>query len=251
MRYYATGIDFETKGTLDLVTIADRESEAAVLEIIRHAHPEHGILGEEGGQYTGRHGNVALDGTRGPLWIVDPLDGTTNFAHSFPAFSVSIALYDSGEGVLGGVYDPVAREMFIAERHQGATLNGRPIKPSRHPELTNALLASGFGYDRHLRPEWYLKFWEAFFREKTGIRRMGSAALDLCMVACGRVDGYWEAGLKPWDSAAGALILKEAGGRLSTYDDQPYSPFGPSTVASNGLLHGEMLRVIQGCLAKP
>jgi myo-inositol-1(or 4)-monophosphatase len=246
---FETDIQIDFKGDVNLVTEVDRGSEAAIVELIRSQHPHHDLLGEEGGAYpSGQTSNTKTWEERDHLWILDPLDGTTNYAHHFRGFSVSIAYQRQGMTVLGGVYDPIADELFFAEQGQGATLNGRPIRPSRCSRLDSSLLGSGFGYDKHLRPEYYLKFWHHFLRAKAGIRRMGSAALDLCMVASGRLDGYWEAGLQAWDSAAGALIVEEAGGRVTTYTGDNFSPFGPSAVASNGLIHDEMLQVLAECL---
>jgi len=220
---------------LDLLTEADSESEAAVIEVIRRAFPDHAILGEEGG-------------TRGKKsehrWIVDPLDGTTNFAHGYPQFCVSIGYEHRGKILVGVVYDALKRELFSAQRGKGAKLNGRPIRVSRTPTLAQSLLLTGFPYDRRERRRFYLCFWEHFMMRVQGVRRTGAAALDLAYVACGRNDGFWEFGLKAWDVAAGSLIVEEAGGRVTNMDGTPLDLDGAQILASNGRIHDEMLQVI-------
>ena len=178
------------------------------------------------------------------VWIVDPLDGTTNFAHSFPFFAVSIGLEIERELVLGVVFNPILHERYEAVRGKGASLNDRPIAVSRVETLEDALLATGFPYTVHQDPERTLLHFRRMITRAQGVRRPGAAALDLCWVAAGCLDGHWEEGLKPWDSAAGGLILEEAGGRLTTYDGTPFSPHEKTIVASNGLIHEAMLRAL-------
>jgi myo-inositol-1(or 4)-monophosphatase len=192
------------KGKIDLVTDADTLSERYVLEALQKAYPTHTVLSEEAG---------LLDkGTSGPRWVVDPLDGTTNYAHRLPHFAVSIAVEEGGRVQAGAVYDPMRGELFSAGRGMGATLNGEPIRPSAATELGKSLLCTGFPYDVRERPELPVGLLSRMLTRAQGIRRLGSAALDLAYVACGRLDGYFEFGLKPWDVAAGALLVEEAGG---------------------------------------
>ncbi len=188
-------------------------------------------------------------GEGGYRWIIDPLDGTTNFAHGFPQVCVSIGLELEGSIILGGVYDPCRDELFWAEKGRGAFLQTRKgtrrLRVSAVPRLTQALLITGFPYDRRERVDFYLSYLKAFMGKIQGIRRAGAAALDLCWVACGRVDGYWEWRLKPWDVAAGKIIVEEAGGRLSDFSGGPYDLYGDQTLASNGKIHGEMLAILR------
>jgi myo-inositol-1(or 4)-monophosphatase len=228
----------EYKGDIDLVTSVDREAERKILDILQREFPEHGFLCEE---------TAAIDGRSNDYrWIIDPLDGTTNFAHGYPHMGVSIALQQNDQVILGLVYDPLRRECFRAVAGQGATLNGAPIRVSAMDQLDRALLATGFPYDRRRHADEYLVFFKAFLTRCQGIRRAGSAALDLCYVASGRLDGFWELKLKPWDVAAGALIVAEAGGTLSDFSGQPLSIFGNETLASNGIIHAEMVGVMHG-----
>ncbi len=202
----------EYKGGIDLVTDADRASEAAVLGFLRGRHPEHAILAEESG---------AAQGT-GLRWIVDPLDGTTNYSHRVPHFCVSVAV-DGPDGVLAGaIYNPLLDELFSAARGEGATLNGQPLRASATTDLHRALLCTGFPYDVRERPEGPLGLFTRIILRAQGMRRTGSAALDLAYVAAGRFDGFFEFGLKPWDVAAGALLVKEAGGAMSRIDGAPF-----------------------------
>ena len=223
------------KGAIDLVTSVDRESERKIVEIIQRHFSDHSILAEEETKIESRQSEYR--------WIIDPLDGTTNFAHGYPQFCVSIALERSGEVILGFVDDPIRRERFSAVRQQGATLNGKPIRTSAANELDKSLLATGFPYDQREHADFYLSYFRAFMTRSQGIRRGGSAALDLCYVACGRLDGFWELKLKPWDTAAGALIVSEAGGKLSDFAGEPFSIWGNETLAANSSIHDEMVRV--------
>jgi myo-inositol-1(or 4)-monophosphatase len=228
------------KGAIDLVTSIDRECEREIVRVLRNHFPSHSILAEEETDWLGTEASHR--------WIIDPLDGTTNFAHGYPQFSVSIALESAGEVVLGLVYDPLRDECFKAARGEGATLNGIPIRISGIQELDKALLATGFPYDRRAKADFYLSFFKAFLTRCQGIRRGGSAALDLCYLACGRIDGFWELELKPWDTAAGALIVAEAGGRLSDFSGNNFSIWGHETLASNGLIHDEMAEITKATL---
>ena len=204
MSYFARRIGFEYKGEVDLVTEADRASEKLIVERLRARWPEYGIVGEEG---------TRSDMEADYRWYVDPLDGTTNFAHAFPVFCVSIGLVHKDEDLVAGVlYDPTRDEMFSAERGQGATLNGKAIQVSQTKRLSESLLATGFpSHKRHQNPN--IHFYHQITLRSHGVRRAGSAALDLANVACGRYDGFWEFNLNPWDTAAGALLVQEAGGR--------------------------------------
>jgi myo-inositol-1(or 4)-monophosphatase len=223
------------KGEVDLVTEIDEEAERVIREILLEAFPAYGMLAEEGG---------ALVGEEDARWIVDPLDGTTNYAHRLPIFAVSIGLERSGAVVLGVVHDPIGEETFVAEQGRGATLNGEPIKVSDTDELIRALIATGFPYDRAEMPE-ALKLFGRFAATTRGMRRLGSAALDLCYVASGRIDGYYERGIWPWDLAAGSVILEEAGGKLTNYRGGVLDLDGREIVASNGRLHPSILRLMQ------
>jgi myo-inositol-1(or 4)-monophosphatase len=228
------------KGEIDLVTEIDCAAEKLIIKIISKAFPDHSFLCEESG--TTRHGGQA--GQSKHRWIIDPIDGTTNFAHSLPICSVSIAYEENGVVRMGGVYDPMREELFYAEKGKGAFLNGKKIRVSKTKQLNDALLSTGFPYDRRKDPDKYLKIFREFLMQAQEIRRLGSAALDLCYVACGRFDGYWEAKLSPWDKAAGMLILKEAGGKLSNYAGEPLTLAEPTIVASNGVIHKAILKTL-------
>ena len=233
----------EFKGRANLVTVADRESEALIVGAIKKRFADHSILAEESGVVAGRDGFVSGSGGR---WIIDPLDGTTNYAHQFPMFSVSIAFELDGVLECGVVFDPVRDEMFSGARGRGAWLNGEPVSASSVSQLTHGLLLTGFPYGFRARIEEALGLFESFLVRSQAIRRAGSAALDLCYVATGRADGFWELDLNPWDTAAGIVILAEAGGRVSDFAGEAFSIDGKAIVASNGKIHDEMLVAIAG-----
>jgi myo-inositol-1(or 4)-monophosphatase len=218
---------------VDLVTIADKLSEKTLDEFFLRAAPSHGFLGEEGAM------RVAAPGA--PTWIVDPLDGTMNFAHGLPVFCVSVAAVVDGAPQVGVVHDPSRGEVFSAIRGVGAWMNGNTIAVSDRENLGEALLATGFPYDRRAQADRYLAYFKSYMCAAHGIRRMGAAALDLAWVAAGRVDGFWEFGLKPWDVAAGSLLVEAAGGVVSDLSGQPFALEGPSILAANARVHAEML----------
>jgi len=224
------------KGAINLVTHFDTESQKMIIEHICSRFPEHDILAEEG-----------LSQKKGAefRWLIDPLDGTTNFAHKFPVFCVSIALEKIGEVILGVVYDPMSDEMFCALKGEGAILNERKIGVSSVDDLDRSLVATGFPYDIRESAVNNIDHFNNFLTRVQAIRRCGSAAIDLCYVACGRFDGYWELKLNPWDVAAGALIVKEAGGRISDFKNREYNIHGVETLATNGLIHQQMLDVLK------
>jgi myo-inositol-1(or 4)-monophosphatase len=223
------------KGEINLVTEMDRLSERTVVETILESFPDHGILAEEDAQ---------IENSSQFLWIIDPLDGTTNYAHGYPSFSVSIGLERSGDVIVGVVYDPMRDELFSAARGQGAFLNGKPIAVSRNDVLIRSLLATGFPYDRAVSKENNLNYFNALIMASQEIRRSGSASLDLCALAAGRLDGYWELKLHPWDVAAGSLIVLEAGGSVSDFTGTRFSIRDKELVASNGRIHGLMLDIL-------
>lgn len=221
---------------IDLVTEADHESEAAVVDVLQRAFPDHTILAEEGS------GNSPAGSEH--RWIIDPLDGTTNFAHTYPQFCVSIGYERRGRIQVGVIWDAFKKELFVARRGGGAWLNRKRIRVSHVLRLETALLATGFPYDRRERRRFYLCFWEGFMLRTHGVRRTGSAALDLAWVACGRVDAFWEFGLKPWDVAAGSLLVEEAGGYVTNADGTMFDLEAAQIVASNGRLHQEMIETL-------
>ena len=230
-------LQITNKGAIDLVTEADLAAERFIIERIQTHYPRHRILAEESGA------SLEVEHPSDFKWIVDPLDGTTNYAHGYPCFCVSIALERAGEIILGVIYDPTRDEMFAAERGEGATLNGRRIRVSEVDELNRAMICTGFPYDVRDRGD-FARHFAAFIMQAQAIRRDGSAALDLAYIACGRFDGFFEEGLRPWDVAAGVLLVEEAGGRVSHYDGQRFDVYTPPIVASNGLIHEEMMRVL-------
>jgi len=224
------------KGDIDLVTEADLQSERLILRTISRHFPQDSIMTEESGYYNHHPQRI---------WIIDPLDGTTNFAHAFPVFAISIAFQFQRDVVLGVVFNPYMNEHFEAVKGMGSSLNNRPIKVSQTKELGDALLATGFPYDVNKRPDSVIELFKKFTVLGQGVRRPGSAAIDLCYVAAGRLDGFWEERLKPWDTAAGSLIVQEAGGRVSSYEGTPYSPYQKNIVAANPFIHEAMLRVLK------
>jgi myo-inositol-1(or 4)-monophosphatase len=234
-------VQVHSKGDIDLVTEADLASERLIIERIKSHYPRHAILAEESGA---TESAITIGGSSEWKWIVDPLDGTTNFAHAYPCFCVSIALERDGQIELGVVYDPTRDEMFAAERGAGATLNRRRIQVSSVDELNSAMLCTGFPYDVRERPHFALDFTN-FTMEAQAVRRDGSAALDLAYVACGRFDGFWEDGLNPWDVAAGVLLIEEAGGHVTDFTGGPLDIYSPKVLVSNGRIHEAMMRVLQ------
>ena len=235
MRYFAERVKIEYKGDADLVTVADRAAEELIRQRIRENWPGHDVLGEEQG---------LTDSGSEYRWYVDPLDGTTNFAHGFPVFCVSLAIERRAAAgtkrVAGVIYDPTRDEMFAAELGGGATLNGKSIHVSKTAKLGECLLATGFpSHKRHKNPNIF--YYHQITLKTHGVRRAGSAALDLCNVACGRFDGFWEFNLNAWDTAAGVLIVDEAGGTVSRYDGSPFQLDSRETVASNGLVHEALM----------
>jgi myo-inositol-1(or 4)-monophosphatase len=227
-------------GAVDLVPDTDRDAEALIVGHLRRAFPDHVIVAEEASSGV----TIAPPAADRYAWYLDPLDGTTNFAHAFPHFCVSLALAHGTELLVGIVYDPMRDELFAARRGGGATLNGAPIQVSGVDDLNRALLATGFPYDRRAHADFYLSFFAEFMQCAQGIRRGGSAALDLCYVACGRFDAFWEWKLRPWDTAAGTLIVREAGGSVSDFRGGAFDLFGEQALASNGRLHAAMIRVL-------
>ena len=238
--FFAQGVATEYKGDVDLVTVADRTSEKLIRERLAAAFPEHGIYGEEG----------TRDRMEGEFrWYVDPLDGTTNFAHGFPQFCVSLGLEQRPAGLAADqdgrlvaaiIYDPMRDELFVAEQGRGALLNGKPMHVSRTPELAESLVATGFpSRKRHASPN--IHFYQEFTLRSHGVRRAGSAALDLAYVAAGRLEAFWEFTLNPWDTAAGILLVEEAGGRVTDFSGGHFKLDSREILASNGLIHGELL----------
>ena len=240
MQYFHQGIKIEYKGDADLVTAADRASEKLIRERIAKQFPSHDVLGEEQG---------LNDQGSDYRWYVDPLDGTTNFAHGYPVFCVSMALEhrpkgSAGKLITGVVYDPTRDELFTAEQGKGAQLDGAPIQVSKAAQLKECLLATGFpSHKRHKNPNIY--FYHQITLRTHGVRRAGSAALDLCNVASGRFDGFWEFNLNPWDTAAGVLIVEEAGGKASRFDGSAFLLDSRETLVSNGLIHDALVNEFQ------
>jgi myo-inositol-1(or 4)-monophosphatase len=239
-RLFKSPMEIAYKRRSDLVTEADRRSEALIVDRLRRYFPQHTIVGEEGG---GQQTDSDY------CWYVDPLDGTTNFAHGFPVFCVTLALAYRGEVVAGVVYDPTRDELFTAEKGSGAYLNNERLRVSATPDLAQSLLATGFppfATNHDLNIKFYFRLTEL----SHGIRRAGSAALDLCSVAAGRFDGFWELKLNPWDKAAGSLLVTEAGGLVTNLEGMPFNLLGDDIFASNGLVHEAMLRVFSQVLAQ-
>jgi myo-inositol-1(or 4)-monophosphatase len=233
----------EFKGRANLVTIADKESEQLIIKGIRARYPNHAILAEESGEVRPIQRGETIQ------WIIDPLDGTTNFAHQFPFYCVSIGVEDAGERICGAVYDPCRDEMFSAARGEGAFLNGERLRVSDADTLFYSFLITGFPYNFRTRIDTVLAQFRAFLMEAQTVRRAGSAALDLCYIAAGRVDGFWELELNPWDTAAGCVIAEEAGARITDFRGNPYSVYMREILASNGRIHDAMLNVLKPTLA--
>ena len=235
LHYLERRVGFELKGEHDLVTEADRASERLVVDRLRSYFPSHAVVAEEGGGH---------ESSSEYTWYVDPLDGTTNFAHGFPVFNVTIALERAGEMICGVVFDPTRQEMFTAERGGGAYLNNRRIRVTKTGELESCLVATGFpSRRRHLNIN--VHFYHQLAMMTHGVRRAGAAALDLAYVACGRLDAFWEFELNPWDMAAGLLLVTEAGGRYTDMFGDPHDLRGPNLLASNGAVHDEILTVFR------
>lgn len=243
MERFGRTIRVDRKGVIDLVTEVDLAVERMGRTLLAERFPDHRVLAEE-------TANEATASSSPYCWIFDPLDGTTNYAHGLPIFCASLALECEGRIVVGAVYDPTRRELFTAERGGGARLNGLPITVSSATTLIEALLCTGFPYNVHETADEVLGLFGAFVRRARAVRRLGSAALDLCYVAAGRLDGFWEQRLHPWDTAAAALIVEEAGGRVTTFAGEPFAPREGTAVASNGRIHEDMLATIRAFEAR-
>jgi myo-inositol-1(or 4)-monophosphatase len=229
--------DIKLKGVSNLVTEVDVACERAIIESIQAKFPDHSFLAEEGGE--------SAPGSP-YLWIIDPLDGTTNYAHGFRRFCVSIGLAVEGVPQVGVVFNAVARELFTAARGQGAWLNGKPIAVSKTTKVEDALICTGFSYDKGKRLDRDLKLYVKVLPEAQSMRRSGCAALDLCDVACGRFDGFWELNLNAWDIAAGCLLIEEAGGKWTGIKGRPVDIYQKEFLGTNGLIHNEMVKIIRG-----
>jgi myo-inositol-1(or 4)-monophosphatase len=237
---FGTGVRIDKKGAIDLVTEIDLKIEREFRQMIAERFPGHAVLGEEFGSSSDRDAGPQY------CWVFDPVDGTTNYAHGLPIFCSSLALEIEGRIAVGAIYDPTRRELFTAERGHGAWLNGRPLRVSTEDTLLDSLLVTGFHYGIQRDPEELVSLFREFIARARAVRRLGSAALDLCYVAAGRFDGYWESKIQPWDVAAGALIVEEAGGRVTTVDGEPFRSRAGSILATNGPLHDRMLEIILG-----
>jgi myo-inositol-1(or 4)-monophosphatase len=236
-RYFGK-VGYKQKRRADLLTVADLESQKVILSAIRRAFPNDDYKAEED--------ETRLTGAE-YLWIIDPLDGTTNYAHGYPMSCVSIGVLRNGKPYLGGVYDPFRKELFLAENGNGAYLNGKKIHVSKTPKVEASLLITGFAYDRAERPDFYLARFKAFLTRSHDVRRSGSAALDMAWIAAGRADGFWEFKLNPWDVAAGLLLVTEAGGKVTDFSGRPWKDWrkmGEQTLATNGRVHAEMLAIL-------
>jgi len=237
-QYFRQPLEIGKKGPIDLVTAADLEVERMFRALVAERFPSHVVIGEEGT-------SSVPPGPARYRWIIDPVDGTTNFAHGLALFSVSIALEIDGRLEVGVIYDPMADELFTAERGGGARLNGRPIRVSSNSAIIDALLCTGFPYSVHQERQQHVDVFAEFLRQAQAVRRLGSAALDLAYVAAGRFDGFWEERLHPWDIAAGVVIVAEAGGRTTGIDGNEIDVFGGHVIATNGRLHEAVLSVVQ------
>ncbi|MFS8640542.1 MAG: inositol monophosphatase [Symbiobacteriaceae bacterium] len=238
----------------DLVTEADERIEKELTDYIRRRYPDHAVVGEEdisrrilSGQAPTREQAVAdVTGERSWEWLIDPIDGTTNFVHGVPIVATSVALMYRNEVVAGAVFNPIQDELYVAVRRHGATLNGRPLRVSQESELADSLLATGFQYDAEAGQRLNVDLFATVLQEARNVRAIGSAALSLCYVGAGRLTGFWELRLGPWDLAAGALVVREAGGRLSRLDGRPFDVWQPTVVATNGRIHDQLVRVLNG-----
>ena len=235
---FGTDLRIDKKGAIDLVTEIDLRIEREFRTMIAERFPDHSVLGEEFASIGDREATPAY------CWVFDPVDGTTNYAHGLPIFCSSLALEINGEIAVGAVYDPTRRELFTAERGHGAWLNGRPLAVSSSETLLDSLLVTGFHYGIQRDPEELVSLFREFIAKARAVRRLGSAALDLCYVAASRFDGYWESKIQPWDVAAGALIVEEAGGRVTTTAGEPFRSRAGSVLATNGRIHDLMLEII-------
>jgi myo-inositol-1(or 4)-monophosphatase len=239
MRHFRRDVDIRKKGTnIDLVTQVDLEVERAFRAVVAGRFPDHVVLGEE---FSSR-ADAAL--RQGPVWVFDPLDGTTNYAHGLPIFCSSLGFEIDGVAMLGAVYDPTREALFVAERGEGATVNGMPLRASSATSLGESMLCTGFPYDVHQTRDEVVGLFSEFVGVSRAVRRLGSAALDLCYVAAGWLDGFWESRLKPWDTCAGALMVIEAGGRVTDWEGGVFQSRNDRLVASNGQIHDEMLALI-------
>jgi myo-inositol-1(or 4)-monophosphatase len=236
MEKFSRQLAIHYKGDINLVTEADKMSEDLIIAAIRRNFPEHGILAEE---------SPAINTGSSQRWIIDPLDGTTNYAHGYPVFCISIGLEKEGKVILGVVYDPTRRDTFVAVRGEGAYLNGKRLAVSKTQELTRGLLATGFPYDIRSSKDNNINLFNGMAMEAQAIRRAGAAALDMAYVACGRFDGFWELKLMPWDTAAGCLLVEEAGGKITGISGAPWDIFSPNIVVSNGRIHEQMIAVFK------
>ena len=236
MEKFDQPIEINYKGDINLVTEADKMSENLIIAAIRRNFPGHGILSEES--------PAILDGSS-MRWIIDPLDGTTNYAHGYPVFCVSIALEKEGKMILGVIYDPTRQDTFLAVRGEGAYLNGKKLAVSKTPDLNRSLLATGFPYDIRESKENNLNYFKGMAKEVQAIRRAGAAALDIAYVAARRFDGFWELKLQPWDTAAGCLLVEEAGGKITDIMGSPWNILSPNILVSNGRIHEQMIAVFQ------
>jgi myo-inositol-1(or 4)-monophosphatase len=243
MAQFGQAFQIDKKGTIDLVTEVDVAVERMFRALIAERFPDHQVLAEEMG------GASAVPA--GPCWVFDPIDGTTNYAHGLPIFCASLALEIDGVPEVAAIYDPNRKELFTAERGGGAFLNGAPLRVSSADRLVDALLVTGFPYDVHSRVDEVVGLFGAFVGQARAVRRLGSAAIDLCWVAAGRMDGFWEADLKPWDVAGGALVVAEAGGRVTGTDGGAFRSRGGHVLASNGRIHDAMLDVIRSFKRRP
>ena len=236
-RGFGTRLKISKKGPINIVTEIDMESEKKIISIIKNTFPDHRILAEE---------SLPQDGNSPFRWIIDPLDGTTNYAHQLNLFCTSIGVEYQGEMILGGIYNPVQNELYFAEKGKGAALNGKKLQVSRNNNLSECLLVTGFPYDGPKRARFYLEYFRRFMMRAQGIRRLGAAALDLAYVASGVFDAFWEFNLKPWDMAAGILLVKEAGGKITNFSGEILSVDAPrQLLASNGLIHPKLLQIFK------